>query len=53
METPEYVEGIPTEKKRVKERFDLIKSYYENLWKSLQRETGSNYIHNIFLDANV
>ncbi len=53
METPEYVEGIPTEKKRVKERFDLIKSYNENLWKSLQRETGSNYIHNIFLDANV
>ena len=53
METPEYVEGIPTEKKRIKERFDLIKSYYERLWKDLQRETGSNYIHNKFLDADV
>ena len=53
METPEYVEGIPTEKKRVKERFDLIKSYYEKLWKDLQRETGSNFIHNKFLDAIV
>ena len=53
METPEYVEGIPTEKKKVKERFDLIKSYYEKLWKDLQRETGSNFIHNKFLDAIV
>lgn len=53
METPEYIEGIPTEKKRVKERFELIKSYYENLWKDLQREKGSNYIHNKFLNADV
>ena len=53
MEIPEYIEGIPTEKKRVKERFELIKSYYENLWKDLQRETGSNYIHNKFLNADV
>ncbi len=53
METPEYIEGIPTEKKRVKERFELIKSYYENLWRDLQRVTGSNYIHNIFLNADV
>ncbi len=29
METPEYIEGIPTGKKRVKERFELIKSYYD------------------------
>ena len=53
METPEYIDGIPTEKKKVKERFELIKSYYENLWKDLQRETGSNYIHNKFLNADV
>ena len=53
METPEYIEGIPTEKKRVKERFELIKSYYENLWRDLQRVTSSNYIHNIFLNADV
>ena len=53
METPEYVEGIPTEKKRVKERFALIKSYYEKLWKDLQRKTGNNSIYYKFLDAEV
>ena len=53
MEIPEYIEGIPTGKKRIKERFELIKSYYERLWKDLQRETGSNHIHNKFLDADV
>ena len=52
-EIPEYIEGIPTEKKKVKERFDLIKSYYEKLWKDLQRETGGNTIHNAFLDADI
>ena len=52
-EIPEYIEGIPTEKKKVKERFDLIKSYYEKLWKDLQRKTGSNSIHNKFLNADV
>ena len=53
METPEYIDGIPTEKKRVKERFALIKSYYEKLWKDLQRKTGNNSIYNKFLDAEV
>ena len=53
METPEFVEGIPTEKKKVKERFELINSYYEKLWKDLQRKNGSNFIHNKFLDADV
>ena len=53
MQIPEYIEGIPTEKKRVRERFELIKSYYENLWRDLQRVTGSNYIHNIFLNSDV
>ena len=52
-EIPEYVEGIPTEKKKVKECFALIKSYYERLWKDLQRKTGGNSIHNKFLDADV
>lgn len=37
METPEYIEGIPTGKKRVKERFELIKSYYED---GTQRKNG-------------
>ena len=53
METPEFIEGIPTEKKKVKERFELIRSYYEKLWKDLQRNSGSNCIHNKFIDANI
>ena len=50
---PEYIEGIPTNKHCVKERFLLIQSYYEKLWKKLQRETKSNYIRNVFMDAKV
>ena len=53
METPGFIEGIPTEKKKVKERFELIRSYYEKLWKDLQRNSGSNCIHNKFLDADI
>lgn len=52
-DVPEHIEGIPTDKKKVKERFELIKSYYEKLWKDLQRESGCNTIHNRFLDADV
>lgn len=50
---PEHIEGIPTNKRCVKERFVLIQSYYEKLWKKLQRETKGNYIHNEFLDAKI
>ena len=53
MEIPEYIEGIPTEKKRSKERFALIMNYYVCLWKQLQRENHSNFIKNKFLNANV
>ena len=53
METPEYIEGIPTEKKRSKERFTLIMNYYETIWKQLQRDCGSNFIRNKFLNADV
>ena len=53
METPEYVEGIPTEKKRSKERYTLIMTYYERLWKQLQHECKSNFIKNKFLNAEV
>jgi hypothetical protein len=53
MEIPEYIEGIPTEKKRSKERFALIMDYYEHLWKQLQRECNSNHIRNKFLNADV
>ena len=50
---PEKIEGIPTKRKQVEERFRLIQSYYDILWKELQREVKNNYIHNKFLDANV
>ncbi len=54
METiPEKIEGIPTAKHSVKERFELVLSYYEKLWKDLQREGKRNSIHNKFLDAEV
>ncbi len=48
METPEYIEGIPTEKKKSPERRHLIEHYYELLWKDLQRENGTNGIFNPF-----
>ena len=52
METlPEKIDGIPTAKHCVKERFELVLSYYEKLWKDLQREGKGNSIHNKFLDA--
>lgn len=53
IQIPNYIEGIPTDKHRVKDRFELILSYYDKLWKDLQRETNSNSIHNKFLDSEV
>lgn len=50
---PEYIEGIPTAKKRSTERFELIMNYYKNLWKRLQREGRSNSIRNEFLNADI
>lgn len=50
---PEYIEGIPTSKKRSSERFDLIMKYYKNLWKRLQREVKPNSIKNDFLNAEI
>ena len=53
METPEYIEGIPTEKKKSPIRRSLIEHYYELLWKELQRENGTNGIFNTFLGVTV
>ena len=53
METPKYIEGIPTEKRKGKERFALIMNYYETLWKQLQRENRPNAIKNKFLNADI
>ena len=52
-ETPEYVEGIPTEKTKSPERRRLIEGYYESLWKELQREDGTNGIFNTFLGVTI
>ncbi len=53
IQIPDYIEGIPTDRKMLEERFRLIQSYYDKLWEEIQREFGANYIHNAFLDADV
>ena len=53
METPEYIEGIPTQKSQSKERVGLIRDYYAKLWKKLQKEGRSNSVFNKFLGVNV
>ena len=50
---PEYIEGIPTNKKAAKERVALIKSYYEKLWKQLQRAGRVNRVFNGFLGVDI
>lgn len=50
---PEYIEYIPTQKAKSKERVELIRSYYEKLWKQLQREGRNNRIFNRFLGVDV
>lgn len=50
---PEYVSGIPTAKNRSRERMDLIRYYYSNLWKRLQREGKTNKIFNDYLGVDV
>ena len=50
---PEFVSGIPTAKNRSRERMDLIRKYYLNLWKRLQREGKSNKIFNDYLGVDV
>lgn len=50
---PEFIAGIPTAKHRSKERMDLIRSYYQRLWKKLQREGRINKIFNDYLGVDV
>ena len=50
---PEYISGIPTAKNRSRERMDLIRNYYSNLWKRLQREGKTNKIFNDYLGVDV
>lgn len=54
METlPEKIEGIPTAKKQSKERVELIKKYYINLWKKLQKAGRGNKIFCNYLGVDV
>ena len=50
---PEFISGIPTAKNQSRERMDLIKKYYSNLWKQLQREGHNNRIYNHYLGVDV
>ena len=49
MNIPEIVEGIPTEKSKSADRRLLIKKYYDQLWKKLQKTGKANGIYNDFL----
>ena len=53
MEIPEFVYGIPTKKSQSKERVGLIRDYYAQLWKKLQKEGRNNSVFNNFLGVNV
>ena len=50
---PEYVSGIPTAKNKSRERIVLIRNYYSNLWKRLQREMVEYKIYNDYLGVYV
>ena len=50
---PEFIAGIPTAKHRSGERMVLIRNYYVNLWKRLQREKGKYIIFNDYLGVDV
>ena len=50
---PEYISGIPTAKNKSRERMDLIRNYYSNLWKRLQREMVEYKIYNDYLGVYV
>ena len=50
---PEYIQCIPTAKNKSRERMNLIKKYYSDLWKKLQREKGKYIIFNDYLGVDV
>ena len=50
---PEFINGIPTAKHLSRERMVLIKSYYQRLWKRLQREKGVYTVYNDYLGVDV
>ena len=53
MEIPEYVEGIPTEKKTSGKRREIIKEEYIHLIERLQKKRGKKAVFNEFLQTDV
>lgn len=53
MQIPEYIEGIPTEKKRVRERREIIKREYIRLIEKLQNTRGKKAVYNHYLQTDV
>ena len=53
METPEYIEGIPTEKNASRKRREIIKDEYIHLIERLQKKRGKKAVFNEFLQTDV
>ena len=53
METPEYIEGIPTEKHASAKRREIIKNEYIKLIERLQKQFGKKAVFNEFLQTDV
>jgi hypothetical protein len=53
METPEYIEGIPTEKNATRKRREIIKDEYIHLIERLQKKRGKKAVFNEFLQTDV
>ena len=50
---PEFIEGIPTDKKATQQRREYIKQTYMNLLEKLQRVNGKKAVYNKFLGVDV
>ena len=53
MQTPEYIEGIPTEKKESRKRREIIKKEYIRLIEKLQNTRGKKAVYNHYLQTDV
>ena len=53
METPKYIEDIPTEKKKSRNRRKIIKREYISLIEKLQNTRGKKAVYNDYLQTDV
>ena len=53
METPKFIEGIPTEKKDSRKRREIIKREYISLIEKLQNTRGKKAVYNDYLQTDV